>query len=277
MNKLRIKALCLNVAGNRFPGVVEFLEKQTDVDIFCFQEVISEFSSPHYPKSLHRTIPRHDKRGAMVNLPVISKCLNHYQKFFSPHADFLQAYAPEGNLMAVRYLSDFSQKIMKMDFGSFDIFAGQDYATNVTLQWVVLGADSLSDYKKPGDEKRVIITNVHGLWEKSNKGDSPLKLEQSRRIVQALGYLQLRFDGELVVMGDFNLLPDTESIAIIERFGLRNLIKEHNVTSTRSSIYTKEIRYADYVFVSAGVQVNDFQVLPDEVSDHLPLLLDFTV
>lgn len=277
MNELSIKALCLNVAGNRFAGVTNFLQKQTIVDVFCFQEVISTFVSPNYPESLHRTIPRHSARGALVNLPIISRLLDRYQKNFSPHQDFLESYAPEGNLMAVRYLSDFSNKIQSMEFGSIDIFSSRDYATNVILQWVLLGADSLSGYKKPDTEKRVIVTNVHGLWERTGKGDSELKLEQSRRIVKALNYLKQRFSAELVVMGDFNLSPDSESIAIIEQFGLRNLIKKFNITSTRSSIYTKQNRFADYVFVSSGVHVNDFRVLTDEVSDHLPLRVDFTV
>ena len=57
--------------------------------------------------------------------------------------------------------------------------------------------------------------------------------------------------------------------------GLRNLVAEFGVTSTRTSLYTGPGRFADYAFVSPGVEVHAFRVLPDEVSDHAPLMLEF--
>ena len=75
--------------------------------------------------------------------------------------------------------------------------------------------------------------------------------------------------------GDFNLLPSTESIKMFEDFDLINLIKENNIISTRTSFYKKEEKFADYVFVSKGIKVNEFKVLIDEISDHSPLLIDF--
>ncbi len=74
--------------------------------------------------------------------------------------------------------------------------------------------------------------------------------------------------------GDFNLLPDTQSIQILEDTGLRNLIKETGVTSTRTSHYTKPEKFADYAFVSKNLNIKEFKVLPDEVSDHSPLCLE---
>jgi hypothetical protein len=70
-------------------------------------------------------------------------------------------------------------------------------------------------------------------------------------------------------------LPDTESLKKLENIGMRNLIKEFNITGTRSSHYAKPERFADYTLVSDGIKVNDFKVLPDEVSDHLAMYLDF--
>ena len=84
-------------------------------------------------------------------------------------------------------------------------------------------------------------------------------------------------DGEVILCGDFNLLPDTESIKKFSDFGLRNLIYENNITSTRTSFYTKQDKFADYVFVSEGISVEEFKVLPDEVSDHSALYLDFSI
>lgn len=64
---------------------------------------------------------------------------------------------------------------------------------------------------------------------------------------------------------------------MIENTGLRNLIKEHGITSTRTSLYTKEEKFADYVLIGPGIQVTNFEVLPDEVSDHAPLRIEFEI
>jgi endonuclease/exonuclease/phosphatase family metal-dependent hydrolase len=82
-----------------------------------------------------------------------------------------------------------------------------------------------------------------------------------------------RFQNDKLLIGDYNLNPDTESLKKLEEHGLVNLISAHGVTSTRSSHYTKEGKYADYALLSPTVQVEKFEVLADEVSDHLPLHL----
>ena len=51
-----------------------------------------------------------------------------------------------------------------------------------------------------------------------------------------------------------------------------NLVKAYGITSTRSLLYKRPDRFADYVLVSPEVQVEHFQVLDEVVSDHLPLL-----
>ena len=55
---------------------------------------------------------------------------------------------------------------------------------------------------------------------------------------------------------------------------MKNLIKEYNIQSTRTSLYEKSEKFADYVFVSPEIVVKDFKLLPDEVSDHLALFLE---
>jgi exonuclease III len=115
------------------------------------------------------------------------------------------------------------------------------------------------------------IINFHGLWNGLGKSDSDDRLLQSDNIINFLKNLKTPH----VMCGDFNLRPDTQSVKKFEEFGLRNLIKEYGVTSTRTSLYTKPEKFADYVFVSKDVKVNDFKVLPEEVSDHAAMWLDF--
>ena len=70
------------------------------------------------------------------------------------------------------------------------------------------------------------------------------------------------------------LLPFPYLLAILEE-GMRNLVKETDVTSTRSHYYTKPEKFADYILVSPDITVVDFNVLPDVISDHLSLVLEF--
>ena len=123
------------------------------------------------------------------------------------------------------------------------------------------------------NDTKINIVNFHGLWNGKGKTDSDARLMQSSNIINTLKDLE----GEIVLCGDFNLRPDTESLAMIENFGLRNLIKENGVTSTRTALYKKEEKFADYTLVSKGVTVREFKVLPDEVSDHNAMYLDFEV
>ncbi len=119
-----------------------------------------------------------------------------------------------------------------------------------------------------------VIAQVHGLWNGQGKGDSEDRLAQSDNIVQFVTSLEV----PVVLVGDFNLRPDTESVRKLEAAGMRNLISEFGITSTRTTLYTKSSeQFADYAFVSDEVTVEDFKVLPDEVSDHAPLYLEFSL
>ena len=58
--------------------------------------------------------------------------------------------------------------------------------------------------------------------------------------------------------------------------GNRNLIQEYKIDSTRSSLYKKSAsRFADYIIVSPNIEVKKFTALQEEVSDHLPLFMEF--
>ena len=120
-------------------------------------------------------------------------------------------------------------------------------------------------------DKNITVCNFHGLWNGKGKTDTEDRINQSKKIVSFLKDL----DTEIILCGDFNLLPDTESLLILENeLNLRNLIKDFNISSTRTSYYTKDVKFADYILVSEGIKVKDFKVLPDEVSDHAPLYLE---
>jgi endonuclease/exonuclease/phosphatase family metal-dependent hydrolase len=117
-------------------------------------------------------------------------------------------------------------------------------------------------------DKPVTVINMHGLWNGQGKTDSPERMEQFRKVrafVKAI-------NGAVILCGDLNILPTTQSLALLEE-DLRNLVKVYGITSTRSQWYIQPDRFADYILVSPDVQVEEFHVLNEEISDHTPLLV----
>jgi len=82
------------------------------------------------------------------------------------------------------------------------------------------------------------------------------------------------YQGKKLIAGDFNMVPDGKAMSMLEE-GMVNLIKKYDIASTRSSHYPKDEKFADYVLVSKDIMINDFKVLPDEISDHLAVQVDF--
>lgn len=121
--------------------------------------------------------------------------------------------------------------------------------------------------------KELQIINVHGIRNKDKIGDE-------RTISQSIAILsKVRKDIPCIIVGDFNLLPDVESIQMISK-EMRNLINEYNIKSTRPTFndgLDKGDLACDYIFVNDKVKVNDFKVLNNNASDHLPLILDFEI
>lgn len=118
----------------------------------------------------------------------------------------------------------------------------------------------------------VHIANVHGIT-KPGKLDFPARLEQSRDILDTIGRMQ----GVQIVGGDFNVLPETESVRMFEEAGYKNLIKDYGIKTTRNHIawdkhLGNELYYSDYVFVK-DAEAASFEVPPEIVSDHQPMIL----
>jgi endonuclease/exonuclease/phosphatase family metal-dependent hydrolase len=123
--------------------------------------------------------------------------------------------------------------------------------------------------------KKMVVCNFHGLSRPGDKLDTHDRLRQSARTIAFFRTLAI----PLMIGGDFNLDYDAESVQMFERAGLRNLIKEHGVKTTRNRIAWEKFpatpqKHSDYVFVSQDIQVTDLQVPEVEISDHLPIILN---
>lgn len=245
-----MKVISLNTWGARAgkEPILEFFRKHKDIDIFCLQEIWEggDHVAPKFSEGIDTKM-----------LTNIQGILTDHIMFFRPHVDDYYGLA-----------IFVSKKLKVLEEG--DVFVYQDRG------WVheeLLGnhARNLQYITIETSLGPRTVLNFHGLWNGQGKTDTPERMEQADRINKFINSL----DNPHVLCGDFNLLPENESLKNIEAQGLRNLIREFGITSTRSIHYKKPEKFADYTLVSDGIKVNDFKMLPDEISDHLAMYLDF--
>lgn len=123
-------------------------------------------------------------------------------------------------------------------------------------------------------ERAVSVTHMHGLRDLKGKMDTPERKAQAHRLLE-LSCLISEPDDLAVICGDFNVRPDSETLSILRRAGMVELVSEHGLETTRNSHYTKPEKFAEYMLVNRADSVRDFQVVHEpEVSDHCPLVLD---
>lgn len=243
-----MKLISLNIWGGHIhQPLLEFVTARQDVDIFCLQEVYH-----NAPKM----ITNEDRTVQLNILAELHACLPNHEVYFRPVVN---------NIYGIAALV--SKDFQVLDEGEVSIYTNPDY-TGVgpkhsrNMQWINFQAG----------EQVFSVFNIHGLWNGQGKTDTPDRIAQAHNIKNFMNTLHT----PKILCGDFNLRPDTESLQIIKT-DLRDLIAENNIQSTRTSYYDKDEKFADYMFVSSEIMVNDFKVLSDVVSDHAPLWLDFSM
>jgi endonuclease/exonuclease/phosphatase family metal-dependent hydrolase len=248
MNEKILKLITLNLWGGHVAApLAHFIQSKRDIDIFCLQEVYREAPAK---------ISLEDR---YVNLDLysdIQHALPNHQGYFRPVVNGIYGIAI------------FIKKDLRViEEGERIIHANDHY--------VGMGPthSRLLQYARIERERQIfVVANVHGLWNGMGKGDSPERLNQSLRIKNFLDST----DDPKILCGDFNLRPGTESLKILEQ-AMDNHIAIHGIQSTQTSFYPREEKFADYILTSQNISVQDFQVLPDEVSDHSALQIDFSI
>ncbi|MBB1248165.1 endonuclease/exonuclease/phosphatase family protein [Rhizobium sp. G21] len=122
-------------------------------------------------------------------------------------------------------------------------------------------------------DRTVSIAHMHGLRDLRGKMDTPERLAQAQRFL-ALSDQVSDADDIRVLCGDFNVEPDSETLALMREQGFTELVTRHASQGTRTSLYQKPGRFADYLLVDQPEKVLDFDVVRHpEVSDHCPLIV----
>ncbi len=253
-----MKLITLNTWGGRAgkDKLLNFFAAYRDTDIFCLQEIWAGEYKYLQGKPIGGVIFDHKEVFTDGLQQISKKLLNHTPIFHPNHGDNYGLLTLVNKELKIQNSGDIFVHKEKGFVPEDDV---GKHARNI--QYVEI---------KMGDKTYTII-NFHGLWNGQGKGDSEDRMIQSRRVIEFLKTIKTPY----IFCGDFNLLPETQSLKMFEEFGIKNLVKQYNITSTRTSLYKKEQKHANYVFVSQNIKVKNFKVLPEEVSDHSPLYLEF--
>ena len=244
------------ISLNTWMGIVAeqltpFLAAHQDVDVFCLQEVFKDAEGKGKP---------HPEYDVDFNL------FGHISELFKDsHVGYFEPTIGESYGLAMYVPKD----IKVLENGGAYIYANPNLEEDVKRD---SGNHNrkLEFVKVEYDGSPLLIVNVHGMFKLSHLHDDiPERIEQSKRIKAFLS----EHSGPAVVIGDFNLGIDTQSLGMLDE-GMKNLVKEYHITSTRTRFYPHDDLYADYAFVSPDIEVKDFKVLPDVVSDHAALYLE---
>lgn len=265
-----MKVISLNAySGVVFLPLMKFIEEHADsTDIFCFQEVTGGKDQEQAPGDPHTNLFAELQK----RLP------DHAGQFEVMEDEFAvdkkkHCYGPFGLSIFVRKGIDVKSRDAFFICNHHNSFDGKDYST--------LGHAAMS-VTVDIDGTDVTICTLHGVAFPAHKLDTDTRIAQSQKIIDEMAGKS----GEKIVMGDFNLLPEAESIKMFEVAGYRDLVKGYEIQTTRGShmrVLFPEYEhgeygfqeFADYTFVTPGIDVQSFEVPDEPISDHLPMILEF--
>lgn len=118
--------------------------------------------------------------------------------------------------------------------------------------------------------KQLRIFNYHGIWSRDKIGN-----ENTSAACERIREIALQTKGPVIICGDFNLFPHTESMKLLNdsfiSLGDRFKVKTTRPQSNELNGQTRNV--VDYMFISRDIEIVDFKVVDNDVSDHLPLVL----
>jgi endonuclease/exonuclease/phosphatase family metal-dependent hydrolase len=243
-----MQLISLNTWGGRVPGIIPFLaNKSHSTDIFCFQEVYN-----NAPEKERETAE--ERPNLFEELKLL---LPEFNAYFAPQVEGVGLATFVNKKIGIE--SSDSQTILSAeDLIHLKMPDESNYYPRI-LQCVFL--------KQP----KITIYNFHGV-PGGGKVDTAERKNQTERLLNILD----KDKNPKILTGDFNLNINTQAVSDLEQ-AMQNPLKGSSFTSTRSSLYKNRstMPIADYSFLSPEIKVEDFQVLPDEISDHLALQLRF--
>lgn len=208
-------------------------------------------------------------------------------------ASYLQQKAPTTDVFCFQEADEDMQRLCAQVLPNYSVYTDRKFITDtddfpqttyVRRDIVVASSGSiLKDHPRTGlglyvelkvGMERLFVCNFHGMSRPVDKLDNPDRILQTTTLLEFF-----KEEKSVVIGGDFNAFPETESIRMFHERGYQDLINEYGITNTRNRYVwerypdTKQY-YSDYAFLSPAVRCLEFTVPDNEVSDHLPLELE---
>lgn len=240
-----MKILQLNIWGGKLgKQIIELIEREKP-DVVCFQEAI---------------ILPHEGTLLFTQYGDIVKDTGFEHSYFSPAFGFTM----------MNHRADFGNAIMSHTpfTNTVTVFTRGDYNPTIDLVDGDYNMRNLQHVVISRGDIKLNILNHHGHHVRQHKmGDS----ETLRQCMMIADYIKT-LEGDVVLTGDFNLAPESESLGVLNAM-LVNHAMESGVTTTRTPL-THKTEVCDYIFTSKGLPTSHFKVLADIASDHAALVIE---
>ena len=256
-----MKLICLNLwGGTLLDKILNFIKTNSkDTDIFCFQETYTSPKETRTPSDYQSNI-----------LEKISKTLPNYNYHFSPQFHYRDFHYSLDYPISQGLSTFWNNSLKPIGKGEVFIYGEENKYVEIPGKNQIIPPRNMQIV----EFEKFIAANLHGYWAPLPKYDTPQRIRQSEIILETLN----KYNKPIILVGDFNLGINTRSVLMLEDAGFKNLVRESKTNTTRSSLYNIKWRandkFADYIFTK-NVDIISFEVMTEEVSDHLPLALEF--
>jgi endonuclease/exonuclease/phosphatase family metal-dependent hydrolase len=246
-----MKLIQLNIwEGKLLKEVLAFIDEEKP-DILCLQEVFSCKGKIPFPDLMFNS------------LELIQEHTGFEYSFFSPI--FTSVYSEVPADLGIAIISRFPIQNQQA------IFTNGVYNPNFTDASYFPNTRILQTCSVGVGEKLFNLANHQGHREVDPLGNE-ISMEKMKIVKTTLEKLPF----PLVFAGDLNVKSESPAMRVFDGF-LNDLTAEHHVTSTLSQLGKVTNVACDHILVSDNVQVNEFRVAEELVSDHKALIMNFDI
>lgn len=246
-----ISILQLNVWMGKIEGNLRRFFQQHQFDIICLQEVMYSADAERH---LSRLCFDASQIAAASGLPYV---------FFSPNWRSIMAngHLEVGNLILSRipFIGQHSEFTHGQFVDDMVLGAAPTPGNNLTVQIATL-------------ENGLIVVNHHGFWRPDPLGDA----ESLIAFEKLAGTIRPYADqGHLVLCGDLNLVHDAPAMRYLDFLDDQTAL--HGVENTLSGLKFDGQVACDHIMTTPDLQVSNFIVHDDLISDHLAISTEISL
>ena len=244
-----MKLIQLNTWSCKLSTEIVRLFDQEQPDITCLQEVVRSEFGGKILETIDEITDAHPFSDYYYT-PLVEFAFMHHR---ASRGNMITSNLPLTNKTELWTHGQYTEDFDYVDSGGYNAARNIAHAT-------------ITDQPVP-----IHVLTLHGYHLPNHKNGNEETLRACKQLLEYAKQLK----GAVIIAGDFNLAPDSESIKLIES-AFRNLSVENNLQTTRNYL-TAKTEVCDYIFVNDKVTVNSFYASDIIASDHSALVLDFSV